>query len=345
MNQPLDITKKVDINEIIDSAHSNLRIPERIRHLFESGENKNTKRTYRNMLKRFADAGYSIPCPPEEMSIFLGDLHYSGLKLSSIRVALAAVKFFHTAQGYSFNTEHPAIKTILRGVAQHDASAPNRAPPITPEVLKGTIDYMRNEIETSRVHVNRFAMRRDIAMMLLLFTGMFRISEVLNLKYKDLVFRDDGIKVFLRKSKTNQDGSEEWKAIAYSTNPYYCPVTELNNYIDRYFGSKFWMQQGFLFYGMGKDFRSTKDHIHYPNMKKMNESSYRDRLKNLIKRAGYGDQYSSHSFRSGGITAAARSGQPIHKIMSQSGHKNTATVDIYIRELDRFDDNVASDLL
>lgn len=66
-------------------------------------------------------------------------------------------------------------------------------------------------------------------------------------------------------------------------------------------------------------------------------------VKRAAERAGLvSDRLSGHSLRSGLATAAAKKGKSLHSIAKQGRWKSMATVSIYIRDAELFEDNAAS---
>ncbi|MBO2012950.1 hypothetical protein [Hymenobacter negativus] len=68
---------------------------------------------------------------------------------------------------------------------------------------------------------------RNRVLLILGFTGPFRHSELGVLNIEDLAFDEEGLVVSLDKSKTNQLGQAEEKAIFYSPDPQLCPIRSL----------------------------------------------------------------------------------------------------------------------
>ena len=65
---------------------------------------------------------------------------------------------------------------------------------------------------------------RDKAIILVGFSGGFRRSELVNIDYDDIEFVSEGVKIFIKRSKTDQSGEGMTKAIPYFDNKTYWPV-------------------------------------------------------------------------------------------------------------------------
>ncbi len=73
---------------------------------------------------------------------------------------------------------------------------------------------------------------RDKALILIGFSGGFRRSELVNIDFEDLEFTKEGVKIFIKRSKTDQSGEGMIKAIPYFKEKSFCPVVFLKNWIE-----------------------------------------------------------------------------------------------------------------
>jgi site-specific recombinase XerD len=156
---------------------------------------------------------------------------------------------------------------------------------------------------------------RDKALILIGFSGGFRRSELVAIEHEDIEFVSEGVKIYVKRSKTDQSGEGMIKAIPYFDNEEFCPVKNLKN----------WISQGNIVSGKVFDISDKSVAL-------------------LIKKyAGLGglDQkkYSGHSLRSGFATTTAESGAEERNIMSMTGHKTTQMVRRYIKEANLFKNN------
>ena len=147
------------------------------------------------------------------------------------------------------------------------------------------------------------------------FSGGFRRSELVNLDYDDLEFVDEGLKIFIKRSKTDQAGIGSIKAIPYFNNEEYCPVIKI------------------------------KDWIRYRNITEgkiydISDKSVSLTIKKYASLAGLDPNlYGGHSLRSGFATSAAEAGAEERNIMAMTGHKTTQMVRRYIQEANLFKNN------
>ena len=156
---------------------------------------------------------------------------------------------------------------------------------------------------------------RDKSLILIGFSGGFRRSELVNIEYDDLEFVDEGLKILLKRSKTDQVGEGSIKAIPYFKNNEYCPVIKL------------------------------QDWINYKNIQNGKIFDISDKSVSLIIKkytalAGLdSNKYGGHSLRSGFATSAAEAGAEERNIMAMTGHRTTQMVRRYIKEANLFKNN------
>jgi Site-specific recombinase XerD len=156
---------------------------------------------------------------------------------------------------------------------------------------------------------------RNKSLILIGFAGGFRRSELVNIEYSDLEFVNEGLKILIRRSKTDQLGEGSIKAIPYFSSNEYCPVTKL------------------------------QDWINYRNINNGKIFDISDKSVSLIiKRyaliAGLEpNKYGGHSLRSGFATSTAEAGAEERNIMAMTGHKTTQMVRRYIQEANLFKNN------
>ena len=140
-------------------------------------------------------------------------------------------------------------------------------------------------------------------------------------------FVTQGLKINLRRSKTDQFGEGSIKALPYSNSSEYCPVTSLKKWIDI---SN--INSGPLFRRFTKGSKLSEN--------RLTDQTVALLIKEYLKLAGIDSKdYSGHSLRSGFATSAADSGVEERSIMEMTGHKSTEMVRRYIKEANLFKNN------
>ena len=156
---------------------------------------------------------------------------------------------------------------------------------------------------------------RDKSLILIGFSGGFRRSELVDIEYEDIEFVKEGVKIFVKRSKTDQSGEGMTKAIPYFENENFCPVKAL----------KKWIEEADL--KEGKIFN-------------ISDRSVALIIKKYANYAGLeAHRYAGHSLRSGFATSTAESGAEERNIMAMTGHKSTEMVRRYIKEANLFKNN------
>ena len=168
---------------------------------------------------------------------------------------------------------------------------------------------------------------RDRTIILIGFSGGFRRNEIVSLDYDDLDFVNEGLKINLKKSKTDQFGEGSMKALPYFDNPNYCPVKSLQKWLNY---SK--IDKGPVFRRLNKGSKLTEN--------RLTDQTVAILIKKYLQLAGIDSKnYSGHSLRSGFATSAADSGAEERSIMAMTGHKSTEMVRRYIKEANLFKNN------
>ena len=168
---------------------------------------------------------------------------------------------------------------------------------------------------------------RDRSIILIGFSGGFRRNEIVSLDYEDLDFVKEGLKINLKRSKTDQYGEGSVKGLPYFENSQYCPVVSIRKWIEV---SK--ISSGALFRRFTKGSKLSEH--------RLTDQTVALLIKEYLKLAGIESKnYSGHSLRSGFATSAAESGAEERSIMAMTGHKSTEMVRRYIKEANLFKNN------
>jgi site-specific recombinase XerD len=172
---------------------------------------------------------------------------------------------------------------------------------------------------------------RDRAILLLGFAGAFRRSELSQLLVSDLEEVPAGLRVHIRKSKTDQEGEGQIVPILKGSQA--CPVEAVNTWL-----GKAKITKGPVFRRFGKGGRIFETAL--------TPQSIGQLVKKYAGKAGFNpEEYAGHSLRSGFLTSAAMNGASIFKMMDISRHKSMDTLKGYIRLADEFKDHAGEGLL
>ena len=292
----------------------------------QSSKAKNTVRAYKSDFKDFgifcAQNGFkSIPSEPKIVSLYLTHLSTNEIKISTIKRRLVSIGVIHKLKGHYLDTKHPMIIENILGIKRRKGSIQIGKKPLLINNLKLIINIIdKNNYEDLK-------RLRDRSIILMGFSGGFRRNEIVSLDCDDLDFVAEGLKINLKRSKTDQFGEGSVKGLPYFDNTQYCPVLSLKNWIE---ASK--ISSGPLFRRFSKGSKLTEN--------RLTDQTVALLIKKYLKLAGIDNKnYSGHSLRSGFATAAAESGADERNIMAMTGHKSTEMVRRYIKEANLFKNN------
>ena len=304
-----------DVKKLHDETLENLK----------SSKANNTLRAYKSDFRDFsafcAKHGFkSMPTEPKVVSLYLTHLSANS-KISTLRRRLVSIGVVHRIKGHYLDTKHPAIVENLMGIKRKKGSIQTGKKPILINHLKQIINVIDEQ------KIEKIKKLRNKTLILIGFSGGFRRTELISIDYEDIDFVQEGVKITVRRSKTDQFGEGMIKGLPYFSNEKYCPVLNLKNWLTL---SK--IKTGPIFRRFAKGSILTGN--------RLTDQSVVLIIKDCLKLAGIENQnFSGHSLRSGFATVAAESGADERSIMTMTGHKTTQMVRRYIREANIFKNN------
>ena len=287
---------------------------------------KNTLRAYKSDFRDFNSFCIkhnlkSLPSNPDTISLYLTNLSQLNLKTSTLRRRLVSIGVIHKLKGCYLDTKHPIIIENLMGIKRIKGSIQKAKKPLLINHLKLIINII-NELKIEEV--KKF---RDKTIILVGFGGGFRRSELISIDYDDLEFVPEGVKITIKKSKTDQFGEGMLKGLPYFENKTYCPVLNLKKWLEI---SN--IKSGPIFRRFFKGSLLTEN--------RLSDQSVALLIKEYLNLAGIENKnFAGHSLRSGFATVAAENGADERSIMAMTGHKTTQMVRRYIREANIFKNN------
>ncbi len=292
----------------------------------QNSKANNTVRAYKSDFNDFelfcVQNGFrSLPSEPKIVSLYLTNLSTKNAKMTTLKRRIVSIGVIHKLKGHYLDTKHPSIIENIMGIKRRKGSIQNRKKPILISSLKKIINVID---EQKKEEIKKL---RDRSIILIGFSGGFRRNEIVSLDYDDLDFVPEGVKINLKKSKTDQFGEGFTKALPYFDNSQYCPVLTLKKWIEI---SK--ISSGPLFKRFIKGSKLSDN--------RLTDQTVALLIKEYLNLAGIDSKnYSGHSLRSGFATSAAESGAEERNIMAMTGHKSTEMVRRYIKEANLFKNN------
>ena len=243
----------------------------------------------------------ALPASPEVVAAYFTDLADEGAKVSTIMVALAAIRYFHKRQNAVDETHHVLVEATLAGIRRNKRLAPEKKAAIDAPLLKKPLNVIPNTIGG----------RRDRLIFRMMFMGAFRRSELTDLNVEDIEIDKKEMHIKLRHSKTDQEGKGFEKHLAVVDDAIsHRLVEDYQAWIGEAKITKGAIFRRVLRGGIVSDRRLHPRHV--------------ARLVKLYARKAHinPDKFSGHSFRSGFITGALKNGANEGDIMDITGQKS-----------------------
>jgi integrase len=262
----------------------------------------------------------ALPASPDAVALYVTSMAERGSRPATIARHLSSIASVHAGAGHASPTRAEVVRRCVRGIRRSLGVAPRPKDPLTTLEVRRMVGALPD----------RLLGVRDRAMLLVGFAGGFRRSELAGLEVGDVVFTDDGLRITLRRSKTDQEGAGHLRGVPWGSHPSTCPVRALRAWIDAA-----GLKSGPLFRRMGK-----ADQVLGPGLTGQSVALV---VKRSAKAAGLDpSRVSGHSLRSGMATSAAQAGAPAHAIRRQGGWRSSAMLARYIRPTELFESNAAA---
>ena len=292
----------------------------------QSSKSINTARAYKSDFTDFslfcAKNGFkSLPSEPKIVSLYLTYLSTKEVKMSTLKRRLVSIGVIHKLKGHYLDTKHPAIIENIMGIKRRKGSIQKGKKPLLINSLKQIIDVIDQQ---KKEEIKKI---RDRSIILIGFSGGFRRNEIVSLDFDDLDFVSEGLKINIKRSKTDQFGEGFTKALPYFDSSQYCPVVSLRNWLEI---SR--IKSGSVFRRFIKGSKLSEN--------RLTDQTVALLIKKYLSMLGIDTKnYSGHSLRSGFATSAAESGVEERNIMAMTGHKSTEMVRRYIKDANLFRNN------
>ncbi len=310
------------------TLHSNTPVSINDVHLkqyLDAATSENTRRAYRSAIRQFEKWGGRLPSHRDEVVRYLLDRAES-VNTRTLDLHLTALSQWHQYQSIADPCRNPLIRKTMEGIRRVHGQPKRKAKALQLSELAKMLDWLKQQ-PASLKHT------RDISILLLGFFGAFRRSELVNIQVSDLCWEPEGLIIQLPKSKTDQTGQGSMRAIPFADKSI-CAAQAVKTWLDAA-----GLADGFVFRPINR--WGTLQN------KALNPNAINDLLKKMGERCEFDftPDLSSHSFRRGLSTSAARAQVPFEQIKKQGGWKSDSTVWQYIDEGQQFTDNAASTLL
>ncbi|UOD29213.1 site-specific integrase [Massilia violaceinigra] len=284
----------------------------------------NTRRAYRSAIKHFLTWGGVLPADEPTMIRYLLAFAAS-LNPRTLALRLTALSQWHVHQGFADPASNPTVRKTLAGIARTNGKPKKKAKALPVEDLERIVGHL--------AAVATLKAARDNALLQIGFFAGLRRSELVAIETSHLGWQSEGLTITLPRSKTDQMGEGIVKAVPYGDGAC-CPATALRTWL-----AAAGIADGPVFRPISKWGEVSGAALH--------EGSVNTILEQCARLAGldYVPDLSSHSLRRGMATSAHRAGANFRDIKRQGGWRHDGTVQGYIEEAGRFEDNAAGTLL
>lgn len=243
-----------------------------------------------------------LPASTATVLAFIADLHQTPTKISSLRTFITVIRQRHVEGGHPDPTDSPLVAKAVEGalrLAAQNKDWPRERDPF-PEALREWVSRPPNLSPLLRL--------RNAALVSLGLRTMFRAAELVKVKLGDIRPSGDGIQVRVGPSKADQNALRKPVFIDPSGSPT-CPVSLTQSLVDLR------RSQGALdSYLLFTD----------ASGKTLSPSAVSSIVKSMVVHSGIEGNFSGHSLRIGGASAALAAGFSVDEVMALGAWKSDA---------------------
>jgi integrase len=250
----------------------------------------------------------ALPASTETVRLYAVD-QLDSRRVSTVERRLAAIAARHREQGHGSPVDDD-VRTVMQGARRQRGAAPQQKAAVTVEQLRGMVRELPQSARGAR----------DRAILLLGFATGLRRSELAALNLADVVVTGKGVRVTVRRSKTDQEGEGRVIGVFPGRRAATCPVRAVRRWL-------------YVRRGAGGDALFTiVDPGDRVTSARLSGCGIGAVVQRSAARIGLDPrEYGGHSLRAGCVTAAAEAGVPESIIMNRTGHRSHAMLVRYLR--------------
>jgi site-specific recombinase XerD len=250
----------------------------------------------------------ALPADPAQVAAYLASMAATHTR-NTIKRRLSAISQRHRLANLNLNLRHRDIVQTLKGMWHAYGRPDKQALPIGVDVLTSLVATCDESARGVR----------DRAMLLLGFAGALRRSEIVALHVDDVPIGPEGIRLRIRRSKTDQAGDGAEIGIPRGQNEATCPVRAVSAWLELLGCSR-----GPLFRGLSKAGRLLGERA-------MSGQVVEAIITARARSAGLVLRFTPHGLRAGFITAASSAGVRDDDGMQHSRHTDLKVYRGYVR--------------
>lgn len=295
------------------------------RQLITKAQAQSTRRSYGRWWHHFVTwcreiRAPHLPTSNEVVTLYVTDMVRQGkYKAATLEIVLAAIN--HEQRRSKFppiSMKDEPLRSVWRGTKNTIGKRQDGRTPLMLSHLFRIIGTLPH----SRIGM------RDKALLLTGWAAALRRSELAALHVDDIEFVPEGMRITVRRSKTDQAGRGYVIGVKNAKEHLdLCPVAALRN----------WLAEGEIY--AGPLFRRVDRHGNVGSFP-LDDGSIARIVKRSCQAAGIDPiRFAGHSLRSGFATQAAKGKAPIWKIQEVTRHHDLNVLRRYIRDGQMFDDH------
>ena len=300
-----------------DTAQLSAILQQTKKYVYDSKAD-NTRKAYKSDWEDFS--GWceshklsSLPSTPEIIAAYITKMARDK-KPSTISRRIASISKAHQAAGFESPTHNILVRETLAGIRRTLSVAQTRKAPVRVASLRQVVEVIPDDLKG----------KRDRAVLLIGYICAFRRSELVAIDIEDLEFVEEGMRITVRRSKTDQEGKGEVMGVGYGSYGATCPVR----------ATQAWLEASGIV--SGPVFRPINRHSQMSD-KRLSDKAVGLIIKNIASALGLDPEaVGGHSLRAGFITDQYAAGTAEAVIMKRSRHKSHAVMAGYRREADMF---------
>jgi integrase len=166
-----------------------------------NSKNDNTIKSYLYAFKRWEQfislhGHCAIPAQPAHVALYLTSLLNNGSSFHPVCNAVYGIKWAHEINGPPDPATHTFVASVLEASKCIAVKPTEKKEPISPDTLIELYNMFKDSVDLLIV--------RDLAMILLSFSGFLRYDEVSSLRFNDVKVYDNHLVLHLEKSQTDR---------------------------------------------------------------------------------------------------------------------------------------------
>ena len=264
----------------------------------------------------------SLPAEPHYIALYLLNLSQNANSHAPVSLAFYSISWAHRSAGLTDPTKGDLPKMVREAAVRKLGQGNNAKDPISSNTMSKIIEkYAHNDADLMDLRI--------AAMCILSFTAFLRFDELSNIKYCDILFGSEYMKIFLESSKTDVYRVGEWVYVA-SLNSNNCPVKIVKRYLRKAGFSSY--TENFVFRGVTRN-KNKQNRTLKKSNKPISYSTVRSLMLQVFKSVGKDPSIlGTHSLRKGGATAAARNSIEDRLFKKHGRWRSEKSKDKYVKE-------------